>query len=402
MSKSPSAILSDALNSFNRAATLAFTAAQDQARNDVTQATADAREARRERDEAVNTLHAYRLEEQAWKEESSVWKAAVREFPRINHHLESITQLREEATQWKNQCLRLEETSRQEAVSWKEQFLRVEQERSKLAARVEALVAEQLSLSGHAPISATPYTPAPRYSAMGDLSASTRLQRTSAFDSVSPGSKEHPPPKSAPSTSKATSGANRTRSGPIVQLPTPLSENQRSARQRSVQDTTHPASRPESASNGSRQVLIRRVQAVVEVPVKEESIEPDERTLDASVSASARRTSNLPPRNKEPGKAAPRAKRKVAAKRAYVEIDEEESELDDATHSKQNNEEYQPLSEDEDDELLIGVERNRKKPRAFKNVPKPLQPTTRPLSVVRKQKPPPNTMKIRPSAAAQS
>lgn len=63
----------------------------------------------------------------------------------INHHLETIAQIREEATQWKNQCLRLEETSRQEAVSWKEQFLRVEQERSKLSRRVEELVAEQLS-----------------------------------------------------------------------------------------------------------------------------------------------------------------------------------------------------------------------------------------------------------------
>lgn len=62
----------------------------------------------------------------------------------INHHLETIAQLRQEATQWKSQCLRLEETSRQEATSWKEQFLRVEQERSKLAQRVDELVAEQL------------------------------------------------------------------------------------------------------------------------------------------------------------------------------------------------------------------------------------------------------------------
>ena len=63
----------------------------------------------------------------------------------IQHHLETIGQLRQEATQWKNQCLRLEETSRQEAISWKEQFLRVEQERSKLAQRVEELVAERLA-----------------------------------------------------------------------------------------------------------------------------------------------------------------------------------------------------------------------------------------------------------------
>ena len=62
----------------------------------------------------------------------------------MNHHLETIAQLRQEAAQWKDQCLRLEETSRQEATSWKEQFLRADQERSKLAQRVEELVAEQL------------------------------------------------------------------------------------------------------------------------------------------------------------------------------------------------------------------------------------------------------------------
>lgn len=62
-----------------------FSAAQDQARKDVTQATADAREARRERDEAVNALHASRLEEQAWKQEAGVWKAAVRNVSYVSH-----------------------------------------------------------------------------------------------------------------------------------------------------------------------------------------------------------------------------------------------------------------------------------------------------------------------------
>ena len=64
----------------------------------------------------------------------------------IKHHLDTISQLRHEAEQWKQQCLRLEDTSRQEAISWKEQFLRVEQERYKLATRVDELMEEQLSV----------------------------------------------------------------------------------------------------------------------------------------------------------------------------------------------------------------------------------------------------------------
>jgi hypothetical protein len=64
----------------------------------------------------------------------------------IKHHAETIAQLRYESEQWKQQCLRLEDTSRQEATSWKEQFLRVEQERYKLATRVDELIGEQLSV----------------------------------------------------------------------------------------------------------------------------------------------------------------------------------------------------------------------------------------------------------------
>ena len=56
------------------------------------------------------------------------------------HQTETISQLRQEARQWKDQCLRLEETSR----DWKEQFLRVEQERQILLSRIDELVAEKL------------------------------------------------------------------------------------------------------------------------------------------------------------------------------------------------------------------------------------------------------------------
>ncbi|KAH0832029.1 hypothetical protein J3R83DRAFT_12935 [Lanmaoa asiatica] len=410
MSKTPPTLLSDALTSFNKAATLAFTAAQDQARKDLTQATTDAREARRERDEAVNALHASRLEEQAWRQEAGAWKSAVREFSCINHHLETIAQLRQEASQWKNQCLRLEETSRQEAISWKDQFLRVEQERSKLSQRVEELVAEQLNSSGHAQVATAPYTPMARYTAIGDLSASARLQRASALDYSSP--QEHPPSKSTSSVSKTTSNTNRTRLGPILQLPTPLSENQRSARQRDTQETAPPTFQPGLSSNSTRQILIRRVQAVVEVPVKEESVDREIVGSDTRVStstsniaststsvSSAPKTSKALPRTTEPGKPNPRIQRKASAKRTYVEIDDEESERDDASKDpKQSDaEEYEPVS-DGDDELLMGIETNRKEVYGMKRVPKPIPfpNTARPLVVAKKRNAPPPTKRSRP------
>lgn len=62
------------------------------------------------------------------------------------HQVETISQLRQEARQWKDQCLRLEESSRREAQDWKEQFLRVEQERRNLLSRIDELVAEKLAV----------------------------------------------------------------------------------------------------------------------------------------------------------------------------------------------------------------------------------------------------------------
>lgn len=64
----------------------------------------------------------------------------------IKHQAETITQLRSEIAQWKSQLTRLEQTSRREIQDWKEQYQRAEQERSRLSARVEELIAEQLQV----------------------------------------------------------------------------------------------------------------------------------------------------------------------------------------------------------------------------------------------------------------
>ena len=259
---------------------------------------------------------------------------------------------------------------------------------------------------------------------------STRLQRASALDSLSPSLQELPLSKSLSSISKTTSSANRTRPGPILQLPTPLSENQRSARQRVTQGTSQPGSTP----NGPRQRVLRRVRAVVEVPVKEESVDRDDVGWDtptsdpstASTSTSApkptpaSKTPKATSRTTELSNAPPRVKRKASAKRPYVEIDNEESERDSTAHnSRQSDPEYQPVSDD-DDELLMGIEvgktssvkflfvltvhsqTNRKEVYGMKRIPDPilLPKTARPVVVAKKRRVHMAAIKGRPSTSS--
>ncbi|KAJ8595244.1 hypothetical protein M405DRAFT_878313 [Rhizopogon salebrosus TDB-379] len=274
----PSVILTDALASLNKAVNIAFASIQDQARQEVTHASTEGREARRERDEAVKALHECKLEEQAWRQEAGVWKAAVEQAElTIKHHLDTISQLRHEAEQWKQQCLRLEDTSRQEAMSWKEQFLRVEQERYKLATRVDELIEEQLCYTGHTHTSNTPITPMLRHSnaktttSHTDLSISTRLRR-------SPHTYPHPDDSLSASISKAI------KPNSAQQLPTPISENRR------------------ATGDKPKQFLIRRVQATIEVPVKEESVE---KTVSGKASSSPASSSGSGSASTVPGPSRP-------------------------------------------------------------------------------------------------
>jgi hypothetical protein len=56
-------------------------------------------------------------------------------------------QLRQEAQQWKDQCLRLEETLRGEIQAWKDQFLRVDAEHTRLLNQLSSQVWYARSLS---------------------------------------------------------------------------------------------------------------------------------------------------------------------------------------------------------------------------------------------------------------
>ncbi|KAG2124253.1 hypothetical protein BD769DRAFT_1388809 [Suillus cothurnatus] len=204
----PSAILSDALTSLNEVVNIAFTSIQDQAHQEITQACAEAREARRERDEAVKALHELGIEEQAWKQEGGARQSAIEQVKLTTRsNTETITQLRYESEQWKQHCHRLEDTLRQEATIWKE-FLRVEQERCNLAIRVNELIEEQLSHTIQTHAFMTPFTtmlPYPNTTGGTNLSdppASTRHHLPAYMsalpdESISTSLQQFPPPISA-------------------------------------------------------------------------------------------------------------------------------------------------------------------------------------------------------------
>ncbi|KAI6039301.1 hypothetical protein EDC04DRAFT_3140918 [Pisolithus marmoratus] len=361
MSTAPSAVLTDALAAIDRAATLAITTAQEQA-------TADAREARRDRDEAVKALHACRLEEQAWREEANTWKAAAHQAElTIEHHLETIAQLRQEATQWKEQCLRLEETSRLEAVSWKEQFLRVEQERSRLAQRVDELVSERLSVKPPTSNPTAHSTPIMKHANTKDLLVSTALCAPLAYGSQY-SDIEHPKnTKSTSVKSKASSSGLQTRQLP-GSLSTSSSGNRANARLTAVQ-TAHSRGPPGGADR--QPLLLRRVQAVVEVPIKEESVDRDvQKGMPPSVSSSSApaSTSKVASVQTPATKGVTRIKRKSAPQRLYVEVDESGSSSHDMETDRDSDE----------DELMMGAEPNPKEIYGIKHIRKPPVPAKKP------------------------
>ncbi|EGN98334.1 hypothetical protein SERLA73DRAFT_183281 [Serpula lacrymans var. lacrymans S7.3] len=375
-SSPPSIILTDALASFTKAANLAFATVQDQARVEVAKVSTETREARRERDDALKALHASRSDEQVWKEEAGAWKTAAEQADMtVKHQTETIAQLRHEATQWKNQCLRLEETSRQEAISWKEQFLRVEQERCKLSLRVDELISEQLNYQTSTP--SLPFTPKVRYTDT-NMSISSRSHHLSNYASASPASQDMPSTSSAKSQTdsqrpsslmdKPLAAARDRAPGKfaITQLPTPVSEHQRNIRQKVGKGKTFSVeipSRGEPQHNGdgdtpgSRTTFIRRVKAVVQIPVKEESF--DGNVSDPSPSAST--SSSAPAVNLEapPSRSARQTRTKKRTRKAVQDEIESQSEIEEVENSQSSGDGHS-LAEDSDDEdeLMMCPENN--------------------------------------------
>ncbi|KAF8501045.1 hypothetical protein F5888DRAFT_1632839 [Russula emetica] len=189
----PSIIVAEAFKQFSQVTVSALRAYEHGTRARLTQAEDDLRVLRHERDDSLRDLNACKEQSRAWLTEVNRWKAEARpalfwallyysrqhsshpiedvlslgntltDFPSSSspspphyttqnkHQAELIAQLRQEAQQWKDQCLRLEESLRGEIKSWKDQFLRIDAERTRLLDQLQLSSSSQTTLMAHTP-----------------------------------------------------------------------------------------------------------------------------------------------------------------------------------------------------------------------------------------------------------
>ncbi|CAL1712707.1 unnamed protein product [Somion occarium] len=362
------AVLADALSNFSKAANIALAAVEDHARKQVDQANVGLEEARRERDEAIEELRAIQRREVDW--ESNAKSSGLT----IKHQAESIARLTEEAQLWKNQLLRLEETFRREIQDWKEQYLRAEQERSRLSARIEELVSEQLLNR--------PHSSKDKLLEIIDPSSST-LKRSSTTSALAL--------SQAPLDDTEIANVSRKSQPRSTKPANGILDNGRHATEPSSSTLYQDDLTPSRQSSTSRRSVvssrvIRRVHAVVEVPIKEE----DDADNTAYLSEGARsvgqvHNSNISTapttarRKSVTGTAAngrqtnsattPKARRKSTSQPkgkqpARYTVDESSASEDNDEDEDDDGSEYEPLpvqsrsglvaADDEDDDLLLG------------------------------------------------
>ncbi|KAF9468520.1 hypothetical protein BDZ94DRAFT_1245556 [Collybia nuda] len=341
-SANPSELLTASLAALSKSAYQAFAEIENKARSEVARATVDACEARAERDKLKNTLHEFQLEGHSWKQEIHNCKAALKQAEiTIAHQTETITQLRREANQWKDQSR-----------NWQEHFLRVEQERCALSTRIDELVAEQLQWNRTG--AHIPFTPQHQFSnIMNSASSSTTTKRAStsslnpslAYKSARPASPPEPDSPSASmsisshkplrSAKKAKRSKNNMEDRPVCDLPTSIKVPK-------TQSLSSDASA--QLQQGPHQTLIRRVHAVVHVKREDsdyESVETESKEENTSGGS------------KTKSRVSQRRKRKVAI---FDNDDYGSGEGNQSDHFDGEDEEDE--EDNEDDELMMGAEEN--------------------------------------------
>ncbi|EKM51745.1 uncharacterized protein PHACADRAFT_177160 [Phanerochaete carnosa HHB-10118-sp] len=371
MSKtSPSVLIADAISSLQKAVGNALACAEEQGKADLTCVNAGLAALRHERDEAIKLLNDSKLECKEWERRGEGWKSSIK------HQVETIAQLREETSQWKNQLLRFEESSRQEIQDWKEQYLRAEQERSRLSARLDQLTAEQLQrnrpLNGQHDSDGPSYTYGSSAAPPKPQKTVTKRPRASTSTTLAPEQKSKP-------TSGYTTDRERTYVDNMLRQGTPKGANRLSVRtpKHKAEQLSHAAANVTPRASTTRlepsppsmpqSRLIRRVHAVVEVPVKEEEYSGDG-ALDTQPyeESSGSGSEYVPekPKHTSGGKTRRRPSTSANGKQKaqqgrYIEIDEP-SERD----------------ESEDDQLLIGSDDDADRTYSLVNAAKTLSKHT--------------------------
>ncbi|KAH9949873.1 hypothetical protein B0H21DRAFT_72395 [Amylocystis lapponica] len=400
MPATPSSIIADALNSLSKATNLALATVEDQARGEVARANAEAADARRERDDALKSLHALQLEEKEWTRRVEGWKAVIdKSEMTVAHQVETIAHLRSEAQQWKAQLLRLEDASRQEIMDWKEQYMRAEQERCRLSSRINELVAEQLAWNTQANAAAmhpvTPRAPYPDIFEPSTASTSTKRASTSSNPSARKRTTSlvHLPPAPdndddddslppVPRRAKASAGATPSKpSGsarPSSPARTPKAKNLFDAPVvSSSKAAPHTPARKSSGTATPGTHVIRRVHAVIEVPVKEEEDSSGEGFVSDESAASG--TPYEPEPTRSPTKRTQKQSRSVGRGRAQAQARSEESDPEQERGGRQGGRLRRPMLADDDDldELAMSPEDEGMQSYAVQRPVRPLNKTQR-------------------------
>ncbi|KAJ3485258.1 hypothetical protein NLI96_g5091 [Meripilus lineatus] len=363
MASTPASILANALSSLTKAANLAFSQIEEQAKSDVA-------DARRDRDEAMKALHEIQLQEREWHRRVDGWKTSLdRSDTTIQHQSEMITRLKEEAHQ-----------SRREMQDWKEQYLRVEQERSRLLERIDGLVTQNAGGDDFA----SRFPSRKIVADAGDPSTSAAAPKTSRVIASSSRLSEKPiagsqsPRKSKPATKKPNPERARTETLP---RPNGAPRNAKNKSATEVPEDSYtiiraPPSRPSSAPRQSisqrelqsvqpRQTIVRRVHAVLEVPVKEESDNEGDNALSDNAQSEGSDFEPPPKRrtSTSKGTAKTRVRRRSSVKgkqvaRSEIEaMDEDEEHWEELPMSKSPHSRLHVEDDDsDDDELAIGAE----------------------------------------------
>ncbi|EPS97071.1 hypothetical protein FOMPIDRAFT_1052763 [Fomitopsis schrenkii] len=382
MPPTPASIISDALTSLSKATNLALSTVEEQARTDVVRACAEAAEARRERDDALKILRDLKVEEKEWERREEAWKASVDKAElKIKHQAETISHLRAESAQWKAQLTRLEEASREEITDWKERCLRADEERCRLSSRIDELVAEQLAYNTQANAamgalaSRSPYPDLFEHSSSSTKRASTssvhpplskrQASLVQAPDNNPPPSPVKSKPKQTPSkqlshTQDAPPARTPKHKPPVSEHPTSSTKTQRTPNTPRTTSSTRAAPRaqpqtqarpqPQPEPSGPvQQRVIRRVKAVISVPVKEEEESDADPFEDSDASGSAYEPEEEQPmRKRTSGRASIGGRRRSQASRVVDEEDEEDDEEEDAPKYRHTRR-PRYISEDEDD-----------------------------------------------------
>ncbi|PFH53988.1 hypothetical protein AMATHDRAFT_778 [Amanita thiersii Skay4041] len=271
---SPTSLLTDSINAFSRSALRSLKDLESQ----LAQAHAEAREARKERDDAVKQVHASQLETQAQKQDVLSYKASLAQAElSIAHQTDVITQLHREVNHWKEQ-----------ARNWQEHFNRVEQERCALSTRLDELVTEAFQNTS----TTVPITPSQLFGGLEpSLAATTKRLPTESY--ITSHTQHQEVVKANKSTASLSDKDPLARSGPTHKTSTTVHTPQRSnAPSKSKTEKNGEPSKKSSNTKLSRkprksvvhpsekfttqrigeptQLVIRRVQAVVHVKSEDE------------------------------------------------------------------------------------------------------------------------------------